>query len=255
MGKYTGTFPNIYEVIDYGQKIGEEANRLAYPNNPKIAQYPGGKPTPQFKSTLSAVSKNVKFWNAWSRLGASCDVFTGTCVRAVYDKNCPLSLSHIEKYMSSKPEYVRVNVTPETIQDGDIILYRKNLLGWHGHVCIHYKGKVKEAGAHKYYGRTANALKNRLSLDGKKWVHVYRVKNSKIYTPLKRDSRGLEVKRLQKFLNWYFADDKDLSPLKVDGIFGPLTTGRVKLLQNTFGIVIDGIVGVKTLAKMKEVKK
>lgn len=254
MSKYTGTYPSVYKVTDYGQKIGNEANRLAYPNNPKVAQYPKGHATPQFKSTMNAVCKGVKFWNAWSRVGASCDVFVGTCVRAVYNRSFPVGLWKQLTWMEKHADFVKVK-DHSKLQDGDIIIYRKNLVGKHGHICIYYSGKIKEASAKHYFGRTTDQLKNRLSTKGKKYVYVFRVKDGSVYSPLKKGSKGDEVKKLQKYLNWYFKSDDELKPLKVDGDFQNITMGRVKLFQNQQKLKIDGIVGKLTLAKMKEVSK
>lgn len=254
MTKYKGTYPSAYTTIDYGQKIGYEANRLAYTNNPKSAQYPSGKPTAAFKTTFAKVFKGFKFWNAWSKVGASCDVFVGTCIRSAYDSKCPAGLWKIEAHMKKRADYVQVKATADTLQDGDIIIYRKTpTLPKRGHICIYYKGKIKEASAKNYYGRTTDKVAARLSTSGKKYVHVYRVKDGKKYNPLKLNSSGTQVKRLQTYLNWYFAKDTDLKALKVDGDFGPITAKRVKLLQKRLGLVQDGIVGNKTLAKMKEV--
>lgn len=255
MTKYKGQFPSVYHITDYGQRIGNEANRLAYPNNPKVAQYPSGHATPQFKSTMSAVTKGVKFWNAWSRVGASCDVFVGTCVRAVYNRDFPVGLWKQLRRMENHPDFEKVK-DHSKLQDGDIIIYKKKIAGRHGHICIYYNGKIKEASAKHYYGRTTDQVKNRLSTKGKKYVYVFRVKDGKKYCPLEKGMTGDEVKKLQRYLNWYFKGDDDLKPLKVDGIFGSITNGRVKLMQNQLGgLKIDGVVGVKTLAKMKGVSR
>ena len=252
--KYRGTYPSIYDITDYGQRIGNEANRLAYPNNPKVAQYPKGHATPQFRSTMRAVTKGFKFWNAWSKVGASCDVFVGVCVRAVYNRSFPLGLWKQLKYMQTHSDFELIK-DHSNLQDGDIIIYRKNIAGKHGHICMYYGGKIKEASAKHYFGRTTDKVQNRLSKKGKKYVYVFRVKNGQRYCPLEKGVTGNEVKKLQKYLNWYFENDKDLKPLKVDGIFGSLTSGRVKLFQNQQSLKIDGVVGKQTLAKMKGVSK
>lgn len=60
-------------------------------------------------------------------------------------------------------------------------------------------------------------------------------------TTLRYGSRGDEVKRLQTLLN---------AGLKVDGIFGVNTLNAVKAFQKETGLVVDGIVGPKTWAKL-----
>ena len=253
MTKYTGSYPSIYKVIDNGQKIGDKANELAYPNNPKVAQYPSGHATEAFQKAQKKVYKG-KYWSDASRRGASCDVFTGISVRASgIDPNIPVGLWKIQRYMYAHPEiYTKyTNMTKDKLQDGDIIIYRKAVVGLHGHICIYYKGKIKEASAKHFFGRTTNMVDTRLSKVGKKYVHVYRVKDAQMYTPLQKGSKGSEVEKLQKYINWYFGKDT----LKVDGIFGSLTLTQVKLLQKKLKTKQDGIVGKTTLAKMKAAQK
>lgn len=69
---------------------------------------------------------------------------------------------------------------------------------------------------------------------------------------LKFGSNGLQVQRLQKYLNWY-----GNFSLKVDGEFGHLTLKAVEKMQQaifTDKRECDGIVGPKTIAQMKKVK-
>jgi hypothetical protein len=63
-------------------------------------------------------------------------------------------------------------------------------------------------------------------------------------------SRGDAVKELQRFLN-----DKLNLGLVIDGILGPKTIIVIKKWQKNNGLVADGLVGVKTKAKMKEMSK
>ena len=77
---------------------------------------------------------------------------------------------------------------------------------------------------------------------------------------LQKGSQGLQVVRLQKFLNWYY--DRvvvDRVSLKEDGIFGNNTKkGVVRFQQDVFPSTKsewDGKFGSKTLAKAKSVKK
>lgn len=70
------------------------------------------------------------------------------------------------------------------------------------------------------------------------------------YTPtsktLRRGDRGTGVRYLQWFL-----DNKGYK-LKIDGSFGPTTEEKVMDFQKDHGLVVDGIVGAKTWAILKE---
>lgn len=263
MSKYSGLYPVIVTTIDNGQKIGEEANRLAYTGNPKAAQWPDGKPTEAYKAAIKKVWAGKKYyWSQASKDGASCDVFVGTTVKSSFDTGMNVKrpgLWILEKYFDNSPKYVKVkNPTVNTLQDGDIIMYKKNKVGRHGHICIYYKGKIKEASAKHYYGRTTDQVAARLSKTGKKYVKVWRAEDTEKVTPLKKGSKGLQTQRLQRYLNWYF-DDKiksgQVKKLTLDKDFGPKTEALVKLMQIEMKLKVDGVVGKITLSKMKTVDK
>ena len=247
--KYSGKYPIVTKKIDNGDKLGEKANELAYPTNTSKADYPKGSPTVAFKKAMDSVYHGFKFWNAWSRAGASCDVFVGTCVRSSgLDPDFPAGLWKQQKWMESRLQKVK------DIQDGDIIIYRKDLAGRHGHICIVYKGKIKEASAKHYYGKTTNNLANRLNTKGKKYVNIYRFKDTVINAPLKKGSKGEQVERLQRYMNWYYAGSINkgkMKALKIDGDFGKLTLKRVKQMQKSLKVPVDGVVFTKTLKAMK----
>lgn len=60
---------------------------------------------------------------------------------------------------------------------------------------------------------------------------------------------GENVKRLQRFLNWYWFN------LDVDGIFGTKTKNAVMIFQRDNKLEIDGKFGKKSLAKAKTIKR
>ena len=116
---------------------------------------------------------NRNKWGKAPRLGASCDVFVGTCVRcAGVDKDFPRGLKEQITHLAKSTKFKEVSVTTSTVHDGDIIIYTKTSGG--GHICIAYGGKIKEASYQKSYPKTTNTLKSRLSKSGKKWLKVYR---------------------------------------------------------------------------------
>lgn len=65
---------------------------------------------------------------------------------------------------------------------------------------------------------------------------------------LKRGNKNTRVRNWQKFLRWTF-DTTKVSP---DYIFGPITEKYTMYFQKRCGLVVDGIVGPKTIAKAKE---
>lgn len=67
---------------------------------------------------------------------------------------------------------------------------------------------------------------------------------------LKNGDTGTQVKRLQKFLNWY-----GNYGLEVDGQFGKETEKAVKKFQQSEGLEMDGKFGNQSLNKAKSVKK
>ena len=63
----------------------------------------------------------------------------------------------------------------------------------------------------------------------------------------KLNDKGIEVKKLQKFLNWAL----DIK-LDVDGIYGNNTKKAVKDFQKINSIKVDGLFGTDSLKKAKE---
>lgn len=242
---YTGEFPSIKKPK--GELLGAKAYELAYKNAAADkAKYPDGKPTEAFKKALDKVYPDRKGWGAAPKVGASCDVFVGTCVRSAgIDSKFPRGLSFSYLPKSDKFEQVK-DAKVSTLKDGDIILYAKDPDG--GHICIYDDGKIKEASLKKWFGRTTNSVKTRMSTKGKKWVKVFRAKGT-YDGSLHKGDEGAEVKKLQKFLNWW---DSALA-LTVDGKFGDKTFAAVKAFQTDNGLDADGYFGAKSLAKAKEV--
>lgn len=82
----------------------------------------------------------------------------------------------------------------------------------------------------------------------KKYAGTFPVLPKKGY--LTNGDEGVQVGRLQEFLNWY----GDYG-LKIDKDFGPKTENAVKKFQNAEGLTADGMFGSKSLAKAKTIKK
>lgn len=254
--KYSGAFPVLYETIDQGQKIGDMANKLAYKGNPASARWKDGHPTPAYKKAIVKYHSNHRKSSA-SIAGASCDVFVCTCVRASgVDPNFPQGLWRQERYLRNTNKFKLV--TDGSLQDGDIIIYKRKGAELKGHICIYYKGKIKEANAKRYYGRTVDAVETRLSKEGKKWVRVYRAVNIKKYKPLKYGVEGEQVLRWQKYLNCHYAKSIESGKMKrllEDGKFYEKTQSRTIKFQSNNSLKPDGIAGKLTINKAKEVNR
>jgi peptidoglycan hydrolase-like protein with peptidoglycan-binding domain len=68
---------------------------------------------------------------------------------------------------------------------------------------------------------------------------------------LRKGSRGGDVREAQLRLNrWITTSGASLSPLKVDGVFGPLVDAVVKEFQRKQGLTDDGVIGPRTWAAL-----
>lgn len=69
----------------------------------------------------------------------------------------------------------------------------------------------------------------------------------KIHDVLKNGDKGEDVKYLQKMLY-----DRGYNVGSIDGIFASRTLAAVKLLQQDYGLTVDGVVGAKTWAVIED---
>ena len=91
------------------------------------------------------------------------------------DKKFPRGLSSQIKYLPKSKKFEQVkNPTVKTLQDGDIIIYKRDDGG--GHICMYVGGKIKQASLKNWYGRTTNTASGVLTTKGRQWVKVYRAK-------------------------------------------------------------------------------
>ena len=66
---------------------------------------------------------------------------------------------------------------------------------------------------------------------------------------ISQGNKGEDVRAVQDVLNFHI---RRLTPLVVDGAFGPLTHARVVEFQKANQLTADGIVGPQTMAKLFE---
>ena len=167
--------------------IANKALELAWPRGTGSStySYSGGSATPAFRAALDQVYPQHNSWGAGPRVGASCDVFVGTVVRASgYDPDFPRGHDEQFAYLQTSPKWARVSYSgkPEELQSGDIITYIRDSGG--RHTCIYYKspdGKnnLIEAQIEKYYGyfkeTSDGALPSKVTkFSDKKYLRVYR---------------------------------------------------------------------------------
>ena len=75
-------------------------------------------------------------------------------------------------------------------------------------------------------------------------------------TVIKKGSNNKQVKKLQKFLNWWMRNvlgDKNTKKLKVDGSCGDKTVKLIKRFQKKYGLKIDGIWGETSNGTAKQI--
>lgn len=266
---YSGTFPTLdKKVVNVQKELAKVGNDLSYTTNTKEADYPKGHPKASYKKALTKLPMSGHRWNAWARKGASCDVGQWTNIRTAFSNlgiksDIPVraGLWYLISWLDKTGHFKRVPVSDA--QEGDIGAYRKDTKTKRGHIFMCYatlkklaknvKGKVKEASAKQYYPKTVNGLRTRLSSSKKKWVKVWRAVNIVIESPLKKGSKGDNVKNLQKYLNWYFRPKYKKDVLKVDGDFGSITENYVKLFQSEQKLSATGKVDAPTIKAMKGV--
>lgn len=170
-----------------------------------------------------------------------------------------------------------------TPKPGDIIFYdwddngSGDNKGWSDHVGI--VEKVSGGKITVIEGNYSNAVKRRTIAVNAKYIRGYGVPKydtekantapttqkkpvavKKAYTGtfpalpargyFKNGDKGVQVKNLQKFLNWY-----GNYKLVVDGEIGVLTLSAVGKFQKAEKLVVDKLFGTKSLAKAKTIKK
>lgn len=110
---------------------------------------------------------------------------------------------------------------------------------------IYSSNRRCDAGLNHFYGKIR-------SMGSKFWDFKKTIQSGYIYTPKDKYisitraylCKGMvsdEVRKLQKLLG---VDD--------DGIFGPITKSAVEAFQKENGLVVDGLFGAKSLAKLIE---
>lgn len=246
---YPGNYPNVDRV----QMLIDEAIRLAWPVGTASSKYKwkGGSATAAFTKALDKVYPEHNSWGEAPSRGCSCDVFVGTIVRSSgIDTKFPRGLDEQETYKPSGMfKYVLGNADmyKQSIY-GDIIWY--DYSGPGGHVLIRGKDCIYQAGYQSTYGHTTSGHGEIKDVEPK--VIIFRPRQY-----LEKGDTGINITRLQKYLNWYTNGEFFKKCGDPDGNYGSNTLKYVKKMQTDFfgAKEADGKVGPKTIAKMKAVKK
>lgn len=149
------------------EKIANMARKCAWAYGTPRSKYtyPTGNPVPEFKVAINKAYPDRSKWGKQTRAGASCDVFTGTCVRASgVDTKFPRGLDDQIPYLKKSNKFTKVGIkSASDLKAGDIIVYTKKKGG--GHICIYVGGnRICEAGyVSKRYGCTTALAKSHMN--------------------------------------------------------------------------------------------
>lgn len=171
-----GCLPKLWIVKKtVADRFAEKAYEFAWYTNAELknAPYPKGHAKPAYAAALDKYFGKNRGWQQSAKLGASCDVFVATVIRATgIDSKAPRGLGR--SYFNKSPNFKIVKVTAKTIQDGDIISIEWS--NGNPHWCMAFNGYTLEASLKGWYPKRTNTLASRLSKSGKRSVIVYRVK-------------------------------------------------------------------------------
>lgn len=261
--QYDGEYPNTNvkttEKISRGGEIVAKAKEYAWPAGTASSKYSYSKGSA--KSAYAAALK--KYMNKTAKISQTdCGYFSSTCVRAAGIANNFLCLPG--SYKDSYPKVpgtmtiaIKGAINVNNLEPGDVIRYRKTS-GQHTVVYIG-NGQIAHASRGHAFPRISSTKPWTNSNVKTSTIQVLRAKPiSKEVTRnyLKEGDSGEEVKKLQKYINWFFKEKYGKNVISVDGKFGTNTQNYCKLMQSDLGFSdADGLVGPKTVEAMKAYKK
>ena len=232
-----------------GNIIAQTAKELAWKKGTKKEKYTYkiGHPTEAFKAAIDKVFPNRKSWSKQCQEGASCDVGAAVIIRASgADPKIPRGLAKQFPYMKKSKRFKEINIKEGyDFHPGDMGLWLTNSAG---HAWIHVASKTIAEANHtaKYF---LHLDSDNYTAKGRKEFHCYRI-CVPIREYIQRGDRGSEVKKLQKYLNWYGGYG-----LKLDSYCGPATTAAIEKYQAAEGLKVDGKFGAKSLERARKVKR
>lgn len=252
---YTGELPDFVKLS--GTIISDLAKSCAHPKGTAKAKrnYATGKPYGKFKEMLNKAFPNRSGWGKLTKAGASCDVFVGTIVRCSgMDSEYPRGIEGGQIKYYTKNFDVLSDMSLGKLRAGDVVRFLRKGGGGHTLVLVDVGGVLykceasysSKGGAYALYGYISGKASGYKASSYKK-CEVIRC-NHAIRAYLKEGDKNDEVKKLQKFLNWYGGYN-----LAVDGDFGRKTLAAVREFQLREKLTVDGLFGNQCVKKAKEV--
>lgn len=249
--KFNGTLPVLPSTA--GDAIAQTAINLAWPyGTPTSAyKYKSGSPRNTFKVAIDKVFPNRSSWGAKPKAGASCDVFVGTVIRySGYDNNAPRGCSGAFTYYLNNPQkWTDTGIYKvKDMKPGDVIVWKKASGTKHTCIYVEVNGKGYIAEAHYNAGEFGAIDRVASDYNPSKYTifNIYRA-NQPYTGSIDKGAQGIQVKRLQIFLNWTGNDCGE-----PDGSFGPKTEKALKAWQKEMGITADGRFGPSSLSAAKK---
>lgn len=241
--KYDGEFPDL--VVHSRNYLQQVAKELAWAKGTKASKYnyKGGSPVAKFKTAINKAYPNRSGWGAKSKAGASCDVFVGTVMRY---SGCDTDWKRgLDGQFGKTPKHCSVTTN---IKEAQMIYYKKPSSG-HTRMIVDINGTKYNCEAnHDYKGGQYGHIGSKASKpSGTTMLKMFKVTSA--FRAISFGDVGSEVTKLQKFLNWYGYT------LTVDGEFGQITEGFVKLFQSAEKLTADGQFGTASVAKAKAVER
>lgn len=254
---YDGPYPNTTvrttETVSRGGEIVAKAKEYAWPAGTASSKYSysKGSALASYRAALKEyMGKSAKISQT------DCGYFVSTCVRSsgIAPKFLALPGSYKDAYPAVPGTMSIVSKgSVGTLKAGDVIRYRKSS-GQHTVLYIG-NGYIAHASRKHAFPRISTSKPWNNSNVKKSSIQVIRANPiTKTVTRyyLQRGDSGEEVKKLQKYINWFFYPKYGKDVLTVDGKYGPATEGYCKLMQSDLGFKdCDGFVGPKTVEAMK----
>lgn len=252
-GEYPSTTVKTTETVEQGSKIVDKAKTYAWPAGTASSKYSYSKGSA--KAAYKTALKN--YMGKTAKISQTdCGYFVSTCVRS-----SGISSSFLALPGSYKNAYPAVpgtmNIVSKgsigTLKAGDVIRYRKSS-GQHTVIYIG-DGKIAHASRKNAFPRISSTKPWNNSNVKKDTIQVIRanpVSKTVTRSYLQRGDSGEEIKKLQKYINWFFHNKYGKDVLTVDGKYGVNTENYAKLMQSELGFKdCDGLIGPKTVEAMK----